>query len=133
MQINFLGTLYGSLVTYQGAQVFVKVSVIFQYRRLFTTWQAQKTTFYLLVWMVVYGLGSILLSLLHCWPISNFWSTSIRTGCAPLTVVSVSLTIVNVITNFAVWVFPLLYIIPLRLARQQDKYRLIILFALGLV
>lgn len=130
---QFLGVLYGGLVSYQFSQVLVKISLIYQYRRLFTTWAAQKKTFFLFIWMIIYGSASILLSVFHCWPISNFWSDPGRSGCAPLPAVSEFLTISNVVNNILIWCFPLFYIVPLKLPRRQDKRRLLVLFGAALL
>lgn len=129
---EFLGLLYASMVSYQIATVLVKVSIIFQYRRLFTTWNAQTNTFFLLCWMVLSGGGTSLLALFHCWPISNFWSTDLRGGCLSLEPVTYALTITNVVNNVIIWLFPFFYVIPLKLAGRK-KRNLLILFASGLL
>ena len=108
----------------------VKVSIILQYRRIFTTPGMQKATAVALVIIVAWGIACISMFSTICTPIQKLWEPSRAGRCIPLLVAYYVPAAINTATDFGTWILPLPIIKRLQLPKRQ-KYILMFVFGLG--
>lgn len=79
-----------------------------------------------MVWAII----ETFLSIFNCKPISAFWTT--KGTCLDFRQFAIGYAIVNIITDFAVWLMPIPSVWKIQLPRAQ-KIALSLIFALGLL
>ncbi|KAJ5090881.1 hypothetical protein N7532_009565 [Penicillium argentinense] len=125
----FSELLYFFQIIYVLGPPSVKLSLLFLYRRIF-----EHSRFLLLVYgmmglIMVWAIIMTFLSIFNCRPISAFWT--MEGTCFNFRQFAVGYAIVNIITDFAVWLMPIPSVWKIQLPRAQ-KFALSLIFALGL-
>ncbi|KAK7993025.1 hypothetical protein PG988_001819 [Apiospora saccharicola] len=129
--IPYMKSFYVSIILYNVGLCLIKVSILLQYRRIFTQqltqWMSGGLLVFILAWTVTL---SVLLPLV-CFPVAKFWEPSIEGTCVDQLAVWYVMAGVNIITDFAIFVIPLPVIKSLQLPTKQ-KMLLVLVFGLGL-
>jgi hypothetical protein len=108
-----------------------KISILFQYRRVFVGSDIQRIITGSIGVIVVYGLWSVLSTAFMCTPVAYFWDQSIGGHCLSRLGVWFANASLNIITDVVICLMPVPVLNRLRLPRKQ-KYALIAVFCLGL-
>jgi hypothetical protein len=108
----------------------VKISILLQYRRIFTAPAMQKTCIVSVVVIMCWAITQVFLNALICMPVASFWDSNIPGKCIPFLPVWNSYAIVNIITDFSIFLLPLPVLRSLQLPMKQ-KILLIVIFSLG--
>jgi hypothetical protein len=108
----------------------VKISILLQYRRIFTTPSMQRATAIALIIIGAWGITVVVMLSLVCVPIQFLWDKSIHGHCLPLLPAYYAPASINIATDFATWVLPLPVIKSLQLPKRQ-KAILMFIFGLG--
>ncbi len=123
-------TFYASIVVYSVAICFLKISILLQYRRIFTVPIMQKLTLIGLVFEVCWAITITFLLTLICIPVSSFWDITIEGRCLPQLTIWYLNAWINLATDFMVFTMPLPLISKLQL-RKPQKIMLLGVFGLG--
>ncbi|KAK8097579.1 uncharacterized protein PG998_013065 [Apiospora kogelbergensis] len=129
--IPYMKSFYVSIILYNVGVCLIKVSILLQYRRIFTQkatqWMSAGLLSFMLAWTVCL---SVLLPLV-CYPVDKFWEPALPGSCVDQLAVWYVMAGVNIITDFAIFVIPLPVIKSLQLPTKQ-KMLLVVVFGLGL-
>ncbi|KAF2222000.1 hypothetical protein BDZ85DRAFT_185945, partial [Elsinoe ampelina] len=127
---NTLFALYISVPVYQFGLVLVKISILWQYYRIFPGKNIRMACNILLVISVLYGFYCTLNNIFLCTPIKSYWTLSIAGKCLSRPAVWYSNAAINIATDIAIFVLPMPALYHLHLPMKQ-KLALMAIFALG--
>ncbi|OAG12116.1 uncharacterized protein CC84DRAFT_1080938 [Paraphaeosphaeria sporulosa] len=128
--IIFVKAFYASLIVYYLSLGFTKVSILLQYRRVFSTRKFQIACDVVLAVVVVYAFWTVLSSIFGCKPIQAFWTLKHPFKCLDQFTVWFFNGAMNILTDLSIIVLPMPVIRKLNLPRRQ-KQALIGIFAIG--
>jgi len=128
--VPYFKSLYSSILVYNAALTLVKISILLQYRRIFTTQSMQRATTIGLVIVGAWGITVVTMLSMLCVPIQALWDQSVHGRCLPLIPSYYVPACINIATDFGTWVLPLPIIKSLQLPRRQ-KIMLMFIFGLG--
>jgi hypothetical protein len=132
LDMGTIQAFYASIVIYNVGMCLVKISILLQYRRVFTGklmyWISTCSAIFFGCWAITI---SFLLTLI-CMPVEKYWYPSIEGRCFNSLVIWYIMASFNLITDIALFIMPLPVIGSLQLRRKQ-KYTLIFVFGLGLL
>ncbi|KAJ0382942.1 hypothetical protein COL922a_011499 [Colletotrichum nupharicola] len=123
-------SFYSSVVVYNIAICLVKISILFQYRRIFANEIMQKLTMGGLIFMGLWTSTLSILLPLVCYPVAKFWDDSIDGKCLDYLTIWYAMAGVNLVSDFVIFSMPIPVIKSLQLPRRQ-KRMLLLVFALG--
>ncbi|KAF2741279.1 hypothetical protein EJ04DRAFT_1336 [Polyplosphaeria fusca] len=118
-----------SMPPYYVELMFIKISIIYQYRRFFLD-SIALICYLLLAFVVSTTISFVLLSALQCNPVEGFWKPTPTTKCLDLAVINYSFLAVNAFTDIVLLLLPMPTFWNLKL-RSAEKKALIGIFALG--
>ncbi|KAJ5383628.1 hypothetical protein N7517_001539 [Penicillium concentricum] len=107
----------------------VKLALLFLYRRIFEHSSFLRLVNGMIVLISIWAIVMVFLAIFNCNPISAFWTT--EGTCLDFKQFAVAYAIVNIITDFAVWLMPIPKVWKIQLPKPQ-KIALSLIFALGL-
>lgn len=128
--IPYMKAFYSSIVVYNVAMCVVKMSIMLQYRRIFTVSAMQRVT---LAGLIIQGAWALTLSILLplvCVPVASFWDATVKGTCLDQLAIWYVMASVNLVTDFVTFSLPLPVIKSLQLPKRQ-KYMLMGVFCLG--
>ncbi|KAE8441494.1 hypothetical protein EG329_004882 [Mollisiaceae sp. DMI_Dod_QoI] len=128
--VPYFKSLYSSILLYNGALTMVKISILLQYRRIFTVTSMQRATGIALLIIGAWGITVLVMLSLICVPIQALWDQSVKGQCLSLLPAYYAPAAINIATDFTTWVLPLPVIKSLQLPRRQ-KFMLMFIFGLG--
>jgi hypothetical protein len=119
-------------IIYSGAMLFVKLSFLFLFRRIFTESKGFSLQWwFVLVLVVGYSVAGMLTSLLTCLPIAMAWDVTITEGvCINKAVFYIINACLNVMTDIAILALPIVPVWRTSCSRRQ-KIMVSILFGTG--
>ncbi|KAF2192643.1 hypothetical protein K469DRAFT_717214 [Zopfia rhizophila CBS 207.26] len=121
--------VYISMPPYYIGLMFIKMSIIYQYRRFFS--EIIGTICYAILALVVSTtITWICLSAFQCTPARGFWIQSLHNNCLNLSTINYSFLAVNSATDIMLLILPMPTFFKLRL-RKAEKRALIGIFGLG--
>lgn len=109
-----------------------KISILLQYRRIFSGTAMQRITTYGIAFIGAWTIMICFLLTLVCIPVAAFWDTSIEGRCLDNLTVWYIMASFNLTTDVVLWIMPLPSIKSLQLPTKQ-KYTLFVVFGLGLM
>ncbi|KAH7067024.1 hypothetical protein BKA63DRAFT_425415 [Paraphoma chrysanthemicola] len=127
----FLQGAYSSIPLYNISLTLAKISVLFQYMRIFTTRSTTRICNVLLVIVIVYGLWATLSAIFSCIPVNAFWDGTVKGKCLPKGPVWFVNAGINIATDFMIVLVPATLIRQLQLSARQ-KIGLYMVFMVGL-
>ncbi|KAK0619684.1 hypothetical protein B0T14DRAFT_554855 [Immersiella caudata] len=128
--IPYMKAFYASIVVYNIAVCLTKVSILLQYKRLFSNPIMQRITLWGLCFLVAWAVALAFLLTLICQPVAAFWDPSIGGKCLEASTIWYIMAGVNIASDFAILVLPMPVIKSLQLPKRQ-KIMLIAVFCLG--
>lgn len=128
--IPYMKSFYSSILVYNIAVCLVKISILLQYRRIFTGRIIQRLALVGLVFLAAWTVTLAFLLSLVCIPVAAFWDPTVEGRCLPFLLIWYVMAGVNLVTDFAIFSLPLPVINSLQLPRRQ-KMMLLIVFGLG--
>ncbi|KUI57320.1 hypothetical protein VP1G_04632 [Cytospora mali] len=126
----YMKSFYSSVITYNVAICVVKISIMIQYRRIFTGDILQKLTLIMLIFESCWATTLSILLPLVCTPVAAFWDKSVQGTCLDQLAIWYVMASINLVTDFVVFSIPLPVINSLQLPRKQ-KFMLMGVFGLG--
>jgi len=128
---HFLKALFFSILAYVTGQTLAKISILCLYIRVFGTTAMRKVYYIMLVAITVNGVWLILSGIFGCVPVHGFWDLGVSAYCLPRKPMWFSNAAVNILTDFALFLSPMVVLRRLRMPRRQ-KIGLYFVFGLGL-
>lgn len=125
-------SFYSSIVVYNIAVCLTKISILLQYRRIFTNTMLRHIISYGLCFLVCWGITLSILLPLVCLPTAAFWDDSVDGFCLDNATIWYVMAGVNVVTDFAIFTMPIPVISSLHLPTRQ-KAMLLVVFTLGVL
>ncbi|KAJ5102120.1 hypothetical protein NUU61_004342 [Penicillium alfredii] len=107
----------------------IKLSLLFLYRRIFTSPKFLRIIYGLGALIAVWLIVSVFLAIFDCVPIHSFWTGGGK--CLDFKKFGIGYAIVNIVTDIAVWLLPIPMIWDVQL-RVGQKIALSLIFLLGL-
>lgn len=126
----YMKAFYASVVVYNVATCVVKMSILLQYRRIFTGSVMQKLTMAGLIFEGAWALTLSILLPLVCNPVSNFWDPNVPGKCLNQLAIWYVMASINLVSDFVIFSMPLPVIKNLQLPKKQ-KIMLMGVFCLG--
>lgn len=126
----YMKAFYASVVVYNVATCVVKMSILLQYRRIFTGNVMQKLT---LAGLIFEGTWAVTLSVLLplvCNPVASFWDPKTPGKCLNQLAIWYVMASINLVSDFVIFSMPLPVIKNLQLPKKQ-KIMLMGVFCLG--
>lgn len=122
---------WASVPIYQTSLITTKMSILFQYRRVFSTTPRMRLACNLLIgFLAVYGTWTIVSAWANCVPIAKFWDPTIAGFCFDKEALWFSNSAIHIVTDLLILIYPMPVIQSLQLPSRQ-KYALMAVFALG--
>ncbi|USW51811.1 hypothetical protein Slin15195_G051300 [Septoria linicola] len=121
---------WASVWIYYLALMFAKLSILFQYLRIFPEKRFRRWCFTLMAVIVGWTLWAFFSALFACWPIQHFWNPAIPGACLNRLAVWFSNAAMNIVTDIATTVLPLPVLKSLNLPKRQ-RYILMAVFGMG--
>ncbi len=115
---------------YNLALVLTKISIVFQYTRIFTQPKVVRMCRIIIGILIVYGTWTVFGSFFMCLPVAYFWDKSIDGHCMNQLAFWFSNAALNIVTDLMVFAFPMPLLKALQLPRNQ-KIGIMIIFAAG--
>lgn len=110
-----------------------KLSVLFFYRRVFTSRTMRIATFVTLILVVLWGIGNLLQTFLVCHIIDGTWHATNPNFCPDLQASFISIGLFNLITNTIIMLVPLYTVWTLQKVRISTRLGLSAVFLLNLM
>jgi hypothetical protein len=123
-------SFYSSILVYNGALIAVKMSVLLQYRRIFAGTAMKRACLIGLIIIICWGIALIVSLSMICLPIQALWDHTVDGRCMPFLPAFFAPAVINMITDFGIFVLPLPAIKSLHLPKRQ-KIILFFIFGLG--
>jgi hypothetical protein len=117
---------------YNVSLTLAKVSVLFQYMRIFTTRSTTRICIVLLVIVVVYGVWATVSAIFTCIPVAAYWDGTIKGKCLPKGPIWFINGGINIATDFMIVLVPATLIRQLQLSATQ-KIGLYMVFMVGIL
>lgn len=127
---NFLQALLATIVSYTVTHFSVKLSIVFQCKRIFTERRAQRLFLSLIIYLALYGLFCFFSTIMTCWPVQKYWDASIPGGCIDRSALHYAFAGVNIVNDIMLLVSPMPFLKSLHIARRS-KIVLMGVFACG--
>jgi len=128
--VPYMKSFYASIVVYNIAVCLTKVSILLQYKRLFSNPIMQRITLFSLCFLVAWAVALAFLLTLICQPVAAFWDTSINGKCLDAPTIWYIMAGVNLVSDFTILTLPMPVIKSLQLPKRQ-KIMLAAVFCLG--
>lgn len=109
-----------------------KLAILMQYQRIFKTRRFQIWCWIFIIVINIHTILTVVLSIFPCKPIRKSWNPSIEGKCANRTATWLYNAIMNIITDFMIFLLPVPVVKSLQLPTKQ-KALLIGIFGVGLV
>ncbi|KAI4726127.1 hypothetical protein E4T49_06056 [Aureobasidium sp. EXF-10728] len=116
---EFLKIQYTGAIQYPLCVTFTKLSILYQYRRLFPNHDFKLMTSFLIAIMVMWCIAVMFTGIFMCTPIDKLWNPEIHGKCISLVPFYYGMQIPNVVTDFCILVLPFREIQRLDLPKKQ--------------
>ncbi|KAH8898089.1 hypothetical protein GQ53DRAFT_678044, partial [Thozetella sp. PMI_491] len=127
--IKQLQSLFAGEVIYNMTQIMTKVSILLQYRRIFRDDWTKRVSLWLMIFLLVWGAVQEVLVGMACIPISILYPSQAAI-CINSLMVWYLTSVMNIITDFVVFMVPMPVIKNLQL-RKRQKLLVVGIFCLG--
>lgn len=125
-------SFYSSIIVYNIAVCMTKISILLQYRRIFSNTMLRKIIICGLGFLTCWGVTLCFLLPLVCVPTAAFWDDSVDGFCLDSGTIWYVMAGVNVVTDFTLFTMPIPVISSLHLPKRQ-KAMLLVVFTLGVL
>lgn len=115
---------------YNASLAFTKISLLFQYLRIFPSYRFCIICYIVLGVVILYATWAIVSGFVNCVPVAKFWDPKISGTCLSFEAVWFFNAAMNIATDLTLLILPMPHLSQLRLPRRQ-KVALLGVFALG--
>ncbi|KAG9228669.1 hypothetical protein BJ875DRAFT_446670 [Amylocarpus encephaloides] len=122
--------LYVAIIFYNISLSLTKFSIVLQYLRVFTQGPTRLAAKFALIFIILYSLESICISIFACIPVSAFWDHSVAGHCVDKKFLWFFNASFNILTDLILLIVPMPALSKLFLPTKQ-KVLLMLLFGLG--
>lgn len=132
--LALLQTQYSGSFLYPLCITFVKLSILFQYRRLFFH-HSQTFHYQILALMIIVGLwgfGIIITAFFLCMPMAKLWNPMLPGTCINIVSFYYGLQIPNIVTDLLIIVVPVREVLTLDLSKKM-RFGAMTMFLLGVI
>lgn len=112
------------------ALIFCKLSIAFQYFRLFRSPSIHKALIGVISFLVVYGLWAIIGTIFTCYPVQKYWDPAVEGVCLNRNAITFANAGINICSDLTLLIIPIPLLKSLQLPRRQ-KYVLVGVFLCG--
>jgi len=117
------------MVIYNLSQIMTKISFLLQYRRIFTEYRTRTACFWLMLFLIIWGVTQSILLGFTCIPVSVFLP-KMADMCIKSMIIWYLTSVMNIVTDFIVFLVPMPAIRSLQL-RKKQKIMVTGIFCLG--
>lgn len=121
---------WASVPIYQTSLFCTKISILLQYRRVFSTPRMRLACDILLGFLVVYGTWSVVSAWANCVPLAKFWNPKVPGFCFDKAALWFTNSAIHITTDLLILIYPMPVLKSLQLPRKQ-KFALMAVFGLG--
>ena len=122
---------WASVPIYQTSLISTKMSILLQYRRVFSTTPRMRLACNLLIgFLALYGTWTIISAWANCIPVKKFWDPTVAGFCFNKEALWFSNSAIHILTDLLILIYPMPVIKSLQLPSRQ-KIALMGVFALG--
>ncbi|KAK3684062.1 hypothetical protein B0T22DRAFT_269315 [Podospora appendiculata] len=121
---------YTSIIIYNIAMCLTKISVLLQFRRIFSVIHMERATRYGLYFLLAWGVTLAFLLPMVCLPVAAFWDPRVSGRCLDSATIWYVMAVVNVVTDFTLVTMPMPLVGALQLPPRQ-KILLVFMFGIG--
>ncbi|KAL4887597.1 PTH11-like integral membrane protein [Aspergillus karnatakaensis] len=125
-----LKRLWAAIPIYNSSLAFTKISLLFQYLRIFPSYRFCIICYVVLGIVIVYSTWAIVSGFVNCVPVAKFWDRELPGSCLSFEAVWFFNASMNIATDLTLLILPMPHISQLRLPLRQ-KIALVAVFALG--
>ncbi|KAL3470903.1 PTH11-like integral membrane protein [Aspergillus californicus] len=125
-----LKRLWVAIPMYNASLGFTKISILFQYLRIFPSYRFRIICYIVMGVVILYSSWAIVSGFVNCVPVAKFWDREIPGTCLSFEGVWFFNASMNIATDITLLVLPMPLISQLHLPRMQ-KLALLAVFALG--
>ncbi|KAJ0425605.1 hypothetical protein BJY00DRAFT_308341 [Aspergillus carlsbadensis] len=125
-----LKRLWVAIPMYNASLALTKISILFQYLRIFPSYRFRIICFIVLGVVILYSTWAIVSGFVNCVPVAKFWDRQIPGTCLSFEAVWFFNASMNITTDLTLLVLPMPLISQLHLPKRQ-KFALLAVFALG--
>ncbi|CAI7644391.1 unnamed protein product [Penicillium glandicola] len=121
---------WASVPIYQTSLISTKMSILLQYKRVFSTPRMRLACWILIGFLGLYGTWTILSAWFNCVPLAKFWDPTVPGFCFDKKALWFSNSAIHIVTDILILIYPMPVLKSLQLPKRQ-KYALMAVFALG--
>ncbi|KAG0158201.1 hypothetical protein PDIDSM_5714 [Penicillium digitatum] len=121
---------WASVPIYQTSLISTKMSILLQYKRVFSTSRMRLACWIMISVLGLYGTWTIISAWANCVPLAKFWDPTIPGFCLNKKALWFSNSAIHILTDFFILVYPMPVLKSLQLPQKQ-KFALMAIFALG--
>lgn len=122
--------LWVAIPFYNASLSTTKLSILFQYLRIFPNRRFRLSCYLVISLVVAFGIWAVVSGFLNCVPVERFWDDSVQGHCLSFAGVWLFNASFNMATDLTLLVLPMPMLLHLQLPRRQ-RNGLMVLFALG--
>ncbi|KAJ6188491.1 hypothetical protein N7519_003399 [Penicillium mononematosum] len=121
---------WASVPIYQTSLISTKMSILLQYKRVFSTPRMRQACWLLIGFLAAYGTWTIISAWANCVPLAKFWDPTVPGFCLDKKALWFSNSAIHILTDILILIYPMPVLKSLQLPRKQ-KFALMAIFALG--
>ncbi|KAL2853622.1 hypothetical protein BJX68DRAFT_265089 [Aspergillus pseudodeflectus] len=125
-----LKRLWVAIPMYNASLALTKISILFQYLRIFPGYRFRIICFIVMGVVILYSTWAIVSGFVNCVPVAKFWDRELPGTCLSFEAVWFFNASMNITTDLTLLVLPMPLISQLHLPKRQ-KFALLAVFALG--
>ncbi|KAL3452017.1 hypothetical protein BJX65DRAFT_320778 [Aspergillus insuetus] len=125
-----LKRLWVAIPMYNASLALTKISILFQYLRIFPSYRFRIICFIVMGVVILYSTWAIVSGFVNCVPVAKFWDREMSGTCLSFEAVWFFNASMNITTDLTLLVLPMPLISQLHLPKRQ-KFALLAVFALG--
>ncbi|KAJ5467256.1 hypothetical protein N7475_005008 [Penicillium sp. IBT 31633x] len=121
---------WATVPIYQTSLISTKMSILLQYKRVFSTPRMRLACWLLIGFLGIYGSWTIASAWANCVPVAKFWDDTIPGFCFDKKALWFSNSAIHILTDIIILIYPMPVLKSLQLPKKQ-KFALMAVFALG--
>ncbi|KAJ5347277.1 hypothetical protein MYU51_004309 [Penicillium brevicompactum] len=123
---------WASVPIYQTSLISTKMSILLQYKRVFSTPRMRLACWILIGFLGLYGTWTIVSAWANCVPLAKFWDPTVPGFCLDKKALWFSNSGIHILTDVIILIYPMPVLKSLQLPKKQ-KIALMAVFALGAI
>ncbi|KAJ5690385.1 hypothetical protein N7462_004777 [Penicillium macrosclerotiorum] len=129
---NQLKCLWAAIPMYNASLAFTKISILFQYLRIFPARSFRLACYIVMGVVITYSTWAIVSGYVNCVPVAKFWNHDLPGHCLSFEVIWFFNASMNIVTDVTLLLLPMPLLFKLQLPKMQ-KLALMGVFAIGIL